>query len=115
VYFAGVVGVQALVNVVTGRAQLGEQVRQSPLLIVVTTLLIAALFQPLRHRFQRLIDRRFFRSCYDAKKTLDRFGAPLRSDVEIGHLTNTLLETVEQTMHPAHVSLWLRSEPPRNG
>jgi hypothetical protein len=108
VYFLGVVGVQSLVNVLSGRALSGVQGSQSPVLIVVTTLLIAALFQPLRRRFQRFIDRRFYRSRYDAKKTLDKFGASLRSQIELDHLTDHLLETVEQTMHPAHVSLWLR-------
>jgi hypothetical protein len=108
VYFLGVVGVQSLVNVLSGRALSGVQGSQSPVLIVVTTLLIAALFQPLRRRFQRFIDRRFYRSRYDAKKTLDKFGASLRSQIELDNLTDHLLETVEQTMHPAHVSLWLR-------
>jgi hypothetical protein len=109
VYFLGVVGVQSVVNVLSGKALNGQQGAQSPVLIVVTTLLIAALFQPLRRRFQQFIDRRFYRSRYDAKKTLDKFGASLRSQIELDHLTNHLLETVEQTMHPAHVSLWLRS------
>lgn len=108
VYFLGVVGVQSLVNVLSGRALAGVQGSQSPVLIVITTLLIAALFQPLRRRFQRFIDRRFYRSRYDAKKTLDKFGASLRSQIELDHLTDHLLETVETTMHPAHVSLWLR-------
>jgi len=108
VYFLGVVGVQSVVNVLSGRALSGGQGSQSPVLIVVTTLLIAALFQPLRRRFQQFIDRRFYRSRYDAKKTLDKFGASLRSQIELDNLTDHLLETVEQTMHPAHVSLWLR-------
>jgi hypothetical protein len=108
VYFLGVVGVQSLVNVFSGRALAGVQGSQSPVLIVVTTLLIAALFQPLRRRLQQFIDRRFYRSRYDAKRTLDKFGASLRSQIELDHLTDHLLETVEQTMHPTHVSLWLR-------
>jgi hypothetical protein len=108
VYFLGVVGVQSVVNVLSGRALSGVQESQSPVLIVVTTLLIAALFQPLRRRFQQFIDRRFYRSRYDAKKTLDKFGTSLRSQIELDNLTDHLLETVEQTMHPVHVSLWLR-------
>ena len=105
VYFVGVVGAQALINALTGQHE-----QQSPVLIVITTLLVAALFQPLRQRMQRFIDRRFYRSRYDARKLLDKFGASLRSEVELTHLTNSLVETVEQTMHPAHVSLWLRGQ-----
>jgi hypothetical protein len=97
--------VQALINALTGQHE-----QQSPVLIVITTLLVAALFQPLRQRMQRLIDRRFYRSRYDARKMLDKFGASLRSEVELTHLTSSLLETVETTMHPAHVSLWLRGQ-----
>ena len=97
VYFVGVVGVQTLLRV-----------SNSPFIIVITTLLIAALFQPLRHRLQRFIDRRFYRARYDARKTLDTFGASLRSEVELAQLTDHLLATVEQTMRPTHVSLWLR-------
>ena len=109
VYFAGVVGAQNLINVISGRALSAQQGQESPVLIVVTTLLIAALFQPLRRCFQRFIDRRFYRSRYDAKKMLDKFGMSLRSEVELTHLTASLLETIEQTMHPAHISLWLRA------
>jgi hypothetical protein len=99
VYFIGVVGVQTLLRV-----------SNSPFLIVITTLLIAALFQPLRRRLQSFIDRRFYRARYDARKTLDTFGASLRSEVELAQLTDHLLLTVEQTMRPAHVSLWLREQ-----
>lgn len=109
IYFGGVVGAQSLFNVITRRTVSSLSTGQSPVLIVVTTLLIAALFQPLRRRLQQFIDHRFYRSRYDAKKTLDRFGASLRSEVELAHLTNSLLETVDQTMRPAHTSLWLRT------
>ena len=112
IYFAGVVGVQRILGALTG-----QQTRQGQptILIVVTTLLVAALFQPLRQRLQRFIDRRFYRARYDARKTLDVFAASLRSDVELAHLTTRLLDTVEQTMHPAHASLWLRESPPQGG
>jgi hypothetical protein len=103
IYFAIVLGVQAVARYLSG--QQGNQ----PVVIVLTTLLVAALFAPLRRRIQALIDRAFNRSRYDAARTLTAFGAQLRTETDLEELHDRLLEVVHQTIQPAHVSLWLRT------
>jgi hypothetical protein len=92
------------------RAFLGQQ--QNPLVIVASTLLIAVLVQPLRHGIQRVIDRRFYRRKYDAARTLTAFSATLRSEVDLDQLREQLVTVVQETMQPAHISLWLRPTTP---
>ena len=77
--------------------------------IVVSTLVIAALFQPLRHRLQQVIDRRFYRRKYDAARTLAQFSTSLRNEVDLSQLRESLVAVVEETMQPTHISLWVRS------
>jgi hypothetical protein len=109
VYFGGVAGTQAVLSVLTGQEQ------QPQLAIVVSTLVIAALFNPLRHRIQSFIDRRFYRRKYDASKTLAAFSARLRDETDLNALRDDLLGVVRETMQPEHVSLWLRPDVTRKG
>ena len=104
IYFGGVTATQAMFRTLTG------QEKQPQLAIVVSTLVIAALFNPLRHRIQAFIDRRFYRRKYDARKTLESFSSKLRDETDLGALSDDLVGVVRKTMQPAHVSLWLRPE-----
>jgi hypothetical protein len=106
VYFGGVATTQAIF-----RAFTGQQEQQPQLAIVVSTLVIAALFNPLRRRIQGFIDRRFYRRKYDAAKTLAVFSAKLRDETDLDALSDDLVGVVRETIQPAHVSLWLRPDP----
>jgi hypothetical protein len=101
-YFGSVASLQNALRALTGHEDFPQ------LAIVVSTLVIAALFNPLRRRIQAFIDRRFYRRKYDARQTLEAFSATLRDETDLQALNNELVGVVRETMQPAHVSLWLR-------
>jgi hypothetical protein len=101
-YFGSVVVLQSLAEDLTGE--------QSPLVIVLSTLAIAALFSPLRVRIQDFIDRRFYRNKYDAEKALAQFADAARDEVDVDQLTAALVNVVEETVQPEKVSLWINTK-----
>jgi hypothetical protein len=104
VNLGGVATTQAIFRGLTGQEQ------QPQLAVVISTLVIAALFNPLRRRVQAFVDRRFYRRKYDARKTLEAFSSRLRDETNLDSLNAELLTTVRETMQPASVSLWLRPD-----
>jgi hypothetical protein len=106
VYIGLVIGLQFLLRGLTEGNQLA---------IIGSTLIIAALFQPLRQRIQIVIDRRFYRHKYDATRTLEAFSATLRNELDLEQLSEQLTSVVEETMQPRHVSLWLRKPEQKKG
>ena len=101
-YVGLILALQALMHTITGGS-----FSQQPLAIVGSTLVIAALFQPLRRRLQTIIDRRFYRRKYDVAKIMAAFSVTLRNEVDLDQLREQLVALVQETMQPSHVSLWV--------
>jgi hypothetical protein len=100
VYLGSVVLLQAVFETITGQ--------RSPVVIVISTLLIAALFAPLRRRVQTAIDQRFFRQKYDAQRVLSQFAQTARDEVDLETLTAELVRVTRETVQPESVSIWLK-------
>jgi hypothetical protein len=100
VYFGTVILLQSVVGQATDE--------QSPLIIVFSTLVIAALFAPLRQRIQAIIDRRFFRKKYDAQQVLAQFAQTARDETDMEALQAELLRVIQETMQPEKIGLWIK-------
>jgi hypothetical protein len=100
-YFSSVVLLQQI---------LGSLTSESTMAVVLSTLLIAALFEPIRVRLQTFIDRRFFRQKYNAELALEEFSGAARREVDMDHLTAQLVGVVEKTVQPEDITMWLRKE-----
>jgi len=109
IYFGGVTATQEIVQALTGQEQQPQRA------VVISTLVIAALFTPLRRGVQTFIDRSFYRRKYDAAKTLEGFSMKLRDETDLEALSDDLTGVVRETMQPTHVSLWLHSETSSQG
>ncbi|HET9292273.1 MAG TPA: GAF domain-containing SpoIIE family protein phosphatase, partial [Actinomycetes bacterium] len=104
----GVLGLAYLASMVVLYELLEPITRHSDLVLVACTVAVAALFRPARDRIQALIDRSFYRSRYDAARTLEAFSARLRDELDLGAVARELLAAAEETMRPARMALWLR-------
>jgi hypothetical protein len=98
-FFGGIVVLQAGLRPLTGGSEVA---------VAASTLVCFALFQPIRRGMQSTVDRRFYRSRYDAARTLDRFTSELAGEVDLGAVRASLIEAVGETVQPTHASVWLR-------